>query len=274
MPITWNLSSKFSITKGDRISVLLRSGILIMTDGMSFSTLPWTPRSPHNPILITPILELSRKFGIDRMREQIHQHLESDWPQTLQDWDKLESNIELMANGSDVQRIDDYFPEPASAIKLARQFDFPSILPAAFYHLSRLSILDDWDKTHADPALCIQNPTKRTARWELLSAKDFRCLLLGKEELAGCLHGFKTGQSRHKNIDLLGLGKRDECNVGEEAWKNIISNSCSQSADPLTLIKSSITSKVQHCPTCAKALRAVRAQIWERLGNFFHLKDE
>ncbi|KAF8121129.1 hypothetical protein EV363DRAFT_1366668 [Boletus edulis] len=226
------------------------------------SDLPWMPRSPCYPELITPILDLSRKYGITRMYAQIMRHLESDWPQTLNDWDKLERDITETKN-SDADRIDDHSPEPAAAIKLAHRFDIPSILPAAFYHLSRLSIQDDWDKTHADPSISIRNPTKRTAKWGLLSVEDFRCLLLGKAELADFLRGcINPGTPQFMNTS------RQEV---VETW-DVIINPCLQSADPLALLKS-LAAKREHLLLGAE-IQVLRAQIWEKLGDFFHVKDE
>ncbi|KAF8121079.1 hypothetical protein EV363DRAFT_1187321 [Boletus edulis] len=216
------------------------------------SDLPWLPRSPCYPELITPILDLSRKYGITRMYAQIMRHLESDWPQTLNDWDKLERDITETKN-SDADRIDDHSPEPAAAIKLAHRFDIPSILPAAFYHLSRLSIQDDWDKTHADPSISIRNPTKRTAKWGLLSAKDFRCLLLGKAELADFLRGCINPEDlRHSHM-----------------WQGILVK-CLQSADPLAELKSSAAQNI----LLRAKIQVLRGRIWEKLGDFFHVKDE
>ncbi|KAF8121087.1 hypothetical protein EV363DRAFT_1366836 [Boletus edulis] len=238
------------------------------------SDLPWMPRNPHYPELITPILDLSRKYGIDRIQAQIVRHLESDWPQTLSDWDKVERDIAAIRGDSDTDRIDDYFPEPAAAIKVAHQFDIPSILPAAFYHLSRLSVLDDWDKTHADPSIDIQNPTRRTARWGLLSGKDYRCLLLGKAELANFLRGcINPGDLRHSQTN-----RWESCAEGEEIWKDIL-DKCLQSADPLALLKSMKERKnSKRCQACVNTLTAkiqvVRTQIWEKLGDLFHMKDE
>ncbi|KAH0832975.1 hypothetical protein J3R83DRAFT_11953 [Lanmaoa asiatica] len=252
MPITLQPSSKFSITKvpyHGRLAALI------------------TLRSSLQS------LDLSRKYWIHRVDEQVSSHLESDWPQTLKDWDKLERDIEFMMNDSDVEHIDDCLPEPAAAIELAHEFYIYSVLPSAFYHLSRLSILDDWDKTHADSAISIRNPRQRTARWGLLSAKDLRCLLLGKAEFAGFLR-FATFKSRES------FGKsQDECGIGERLWKDICDR-CSQSADPLALLKSLASlegDESQHCSTCAKALRAripaVRAKIWTKLDDLFHLND-
>lgn len=254
-----------------------------MTDQMSFSTLPWVPRSLNYPAfisVITPILDLSRKYGINRMREQIQGHLESDWPQTLKEWDKLEREIEFMGNDSGAH--DNCLPETVATIKLARQFDIPSILPAAFYHLSRLSILNDWDKAHADPSTHIRNPTKRTAQWGLLSAKDFHCLLLGKAELAEFLQGcIDVGGLRHQKDSIWG-GKTSldgECEAGKGLWKDLCDR-CSRSADPLALLRSSVGSKVAEvkCSTCTKRLveeiARARAKVWEKLGDLFHLEDE
>ena len=245
-----------------------------MADRIFFSDLP-VPRSPHFPSLITPILELARKYGIDRMYAQIVRNLERDWPQTLKDWDALEREVSFIKNDLGVDRIDDHLPEPASVIQLARQFDIPGVLPSAFYHLSRLSVLDDWDKIHADPSLQIRNPTQRTARWGLLSAEELHCLLLGKAELADFLCGcINTKDFQH----VTSIVSRREvwCEVAEGLWKDILDR-CLQSADPLALLKAPVDGeKAQRCHICANALRAkmlvVRAQVWEKLEDLFHLK--
>lgn len=253
----------------------------MMTDQTSLSTLPWVPRSPHYPGFVTPILEISRKYEIDRIREQIEGHIESDWPQTLHDWDRLEREIKSMTKDTRIKCIDDYLPEPAAAIKLAHQFDIPTILPTAFYHLSRLSILDDWDKTHADPPITTLNRTQRTAKWGLLSARDFHCLLLGKAEFAEILRRC-IGAEELVHTRIIARTREtlhEQCRVGEAAWRAICDR-CSLSADPLALLESeSIGSEddKSRCPTCIVGLRAkiptVRAMIWEKLGILFHLKD-
>lgn len=222
------------------------------------------------------------------MYVQIVKNLECDWPQTLRDWDKLEKEIKSITSDVGVERIDDCFPEPAAAIKLANQFNITSILPSAFYHLSRISILDDWDQTHADPSISIRN-TKRTARWDQLSAKDFHRLLLGKAKIASFLRGcINTRDLRHIHTTsgMMGFGvdgttkrhKNEYCEVGEGLWKNILDR-CLQSADPLTLLRTWIEEgTARDCDTCTNTLKAkipaVRAQIWEKLRGLFHLKDE
>lgn len=256
---------------------ILYSSLRVLTCQVSLSDLPWVPRSPHYPVLVTPIFDLSRKYAIDRVYAQIVRHLESDWPQTLSDWDKLERYIEFVTNNSNsgVERIDDHFPEPAAAIKLARQFDTSSILPAAFYHLSRLSVLDDWDKIHVDPSIAIRNPTNRTARWDLLSAQDFHCLLLGKAELANFLRGcINATDLRHVTNIRMGV----HCEVGMKQWKDIVDR-CLQSANALAVLKNSMQEGTNpNCCICTNALKAkiarVRGEIWEKLGDLFHLKNK
>ena len=243
---------------------------------MPYSTLPWMPRSPHYPDIVTPILELSKKYGIDRIHDQVKGHLESDWPQTLRDWDNLEKDIKFMTDDPDaVGLIDDHFPEPAAAIKVARQFDIPSILPAAFYHLSRLSILDDWDKTGMVPSeyKSTQNHTRRTARWMLLSAQDFRCFLLAKAKFAEIVREWKDLPGRHKVRSGRGT---EECEVAERLWKDI-HDRCLQSTDPLALLQSRIEFVMggDYCQTCANGLRdkirALRREIWDKLGELCRL---
>lgn len=51
--------------------------------------------------------------------------------------------VEIWYDAGNRLYVDDHFPEPTSAIRLARVCDIPDILPAAFDHLSRLSIHND-----------------------------------------------------------------------------------------------------------------------------------
>jgi hypothetical protein len=76
---------------------------------------------------------------------------------------------------------DELFPEPASAIRLARERNIPTILPAAFYHLSRLSIENDWGRADMQSE-GVKNGC--AAEWSLLTADDLRCLLTGQAKLS------------------------------------------------------------------------------------------
>lgn len=99
-------------------------------------------------------LRLATKYQVDALRSRIVRHFEADWPRTLAEWDRLESEIDSMMeehqdekNLEDFNQVDGLFlderlPEPAAAIRLAIEFGIPSILPAAFYTLARTT--PDW----------------------------------------------------------------------------------------------------------------------------------
>ena len=70
--------------------------------------------------------------------------LEEDWPTTLEEWDEDERYLTTLRTklygGKCDPFLDDFTPEPCTAIRLVRNCQITSILPvAAFYHLSRLS---------------------------------------------------------------------------------------------------------------------------------------
>jgi hypothetical protein len=133
---------------------------------------------------------------MDHLQDRIVRHVEADWPQSLWQWDMLEAEILVMeetwCNEYKNGPIDDYLPEPTSAIRLARECDIPSILPATFYHLSRLSIEDSWCNAHTSSINPVEPEVphwhsfygNRTADWTILSAQDYICLLQGKAKLA------------------------------------------------------------------------------------------
>lgn len=140
---------------------------------------------------------MANKYQVDSIRQQIVERLESDWPQSFVDWQRQQAEfqvqLEYFTHTNDANfhyekpsRLDNAFPEPASAIRLARECDIPSILPAAFYHLSRLTIDDDWDTARrkhdptTHPWVVYSPATHRTVRWPLLTAEDLRCMLAGK----------------------------------------------------------------------------------------------
>lgn len=143
------------------------------------------------------MLLLANKYQVDSIRRRIVEHLEADWPQSALAWERLEAEVEVMSTRFYDQHsstvvdglpLDDALPEPASAIRLARECNIPSILPAAFYHLSRLSIEDDWDRVRKTPGDLteysqLRGPEQRTAHWSLLDGDDMRRVLRGKANI-------------------------------------------------------------------------------------------
>ena len=159
-------------------------------------TLPFNQLDLATLPLLRGVLAVANKYEMDRLWQQVVLRLEANWPQTLWQWDWLEAEIHAMEltwvqahGGSDVPYLNDHLPEPVSTIALAHDYNIPTLLPSAFYHLSCLSIYDDRCTT------CMQKKEgsyyaesllegQCTADWLLLSSRDYVCLLKGWLELS------------------------------------------------------------------------------------------
>ncbi|KAA1475924.1 hypothetical protein DENSPDRAFT_806439 [Dentipellis sp. KUC8613] len=149
------------------------------------------PFDPETPLQVRPLLAIADKYQVETLRNLIVERLEADWPQTLGKWDHAEEAARQAVLPVDLDKDaypDDLHPEPASAIRLARDFDIPTILGPAFYHLSRIDISQDWDKYRAldvngrQKRACLPRDAHRvrTTRWNLLEKEDYISLLRGR----------------------------------------------------------------------------------------------
>jgi hypothetical protein len=243
--------------------------------------LPFKRLDPRTPLLVRQILQLANKYSMDHFRNRIVEHIELDWPKTIYQWDLLETEIRSIRSLWTVERrnepdqiafIDDHLPEPASAIRLARDCDIPSILPAAFYHLSRLSpVYDDWHGLRQET----QGDSRRTAKWELLATEDFICLLKGRERLSEAVCELQFAQV-FDSEDHYGV----DCNASERR-KVIqeIRDQCQRSRDILQTARR-LQEKLaygQICGLCYSSVRQeltrFRRQLWLQLPEFFGLAE-
>lgn len=222
--------------------------------------------------------------------------VKADWPKTLARWDLNESHIQATIAYFDRQRAerdfhdyaDDVIIEPCSAIRFGRTYPLPEILPAAFYHLSRLPPIfengSDWHWQHVIEG-------GRTADWGLLGRDDYQTLLLGKSEIrkwmknlvsvwgasqwarishpprGGCEgHPWWTQQMERRLLELLA---EDELDV-----LGILSNLAKQFTEEHENDKTD--SKL--CSSClsrlARALNEYRQKFWDGLPRFFELGVE
>lgn len=80
--------------------------------------------------------------------------------------------------------LDDFTPEPAAVIRLARECDVPELLPIAFYHLSRISTAAEYPANNASrhPRLA-DAQYARSARFSILTRNDLITLTFGKENM-------------------------------------------------------------------------------------------
>lgn len=149
---------------------------------------------PENPIHAEPILRIATKYQLDRIHDSVVSQLALDWPSTLSEWVGFETYMGSRHQGTGSNAcFDQIVPEPASAIVVAKTFGISSVLPAAFYSLSRVYLQNDWDKNHRlrlvasipgpgphsiDKSV---NTHEATARWRMLGLQDFRNLSQGRE---------------------------------------------------------------------------------------------
>lgn len=259
------------------------------------SELPFPRLDPRTPDAVRTILLMANKYQVDFVRRIIVTRLESDWPQTIEAWQRLEHEIEGMRedarggvwNGTrgPSLELDNALPEPASAIRLARECNIPSILPPAFYHLSRLSIEDDWDLVRSYGPKKLTDVRKpqlsygfRSARWSLLRAEDFRCLLIGKlaiEKHRACHSGLLPCR-RSDGDDA--TDDWEECALEDEPenlknFNNRIRDASTSDTDLLKVLgreQKYFMESWLFCWECREQIEN-RLNIWKKLPEYFAL---
>ncbi|KAG2028836.1 hypothetical protein BDR03DRAFT_882568 [Suillus americanus] len=243
----------------------------------------YLPRSPPlyprltrcAPRVIYHLLNLSNKYEMNQLRLEVVHQLEADWPTSLARWDQLEGEIAGLADsdGDSMCSLstEDPLPDPASAIQLAHECQVPTILPAAFYHLSRLTIRCQLDK----PSRC--KPWRRTANWGLLTAGDLRRLLLGREGLLQIADSMlSTGAS---DVDSQIHWMVDRCRGSQRIEvMDKIRGECQSAPDILATLRG--CTAMEELPTCQicrrrirDRLKQVRHALWTRLPKLFQLED-
>jgi len=255
------------------------------------ATLTYQRHDPDTPLRAMETLRLATKYGIDSIRNLIIRHIEADWPKTLKEWDSF--SAEMKSLGADGEpHADDVFPEPASAIRLALDFDCPSILPAAFYMLSSLAFSQDWDKIRRSQR---RPRAKLSVRWNLLNQSDLLRLGRGREKLFkkmenirllaglaetadGCEYGVDSSDEEDEHMDELS----PEC-----PFNKAMDDACSRAfrlyqdpyPDVLGILQylSEFCRGYRECRSCAylaeKAYKATRQESWDRLSKTFELRQ-
>ncbi|PSR75832.1 hypothetical protein PHLCEN_2v8864 [Hermanssonia centrifuga] len=170
------------------------------------STIAPKKMDPDLPLRVRGILKLAEKYQIDSVRQLIIQRLEVDWPQNVSEWYLFVAAKErerILRNKSiHSPTIDSMFPEPASAIRLAMEFNIPSILPAAYYMLVQTDPSETW-------TIATQNSA---ARWQLLDNTDFVHYIRGRHELATSLTSIS--ESIYGFSDSWSTDGREFCHTG------------------------------------------------------------
>ncbi|EIW87225.1 hypothetical protein CONPUDRAFT_96559 [Coniophora puteana RWD-64-598 SS2] len=226
---------------------------------------------PQNPNKIRGLMHLARKYQITPLLDRLIKHLKEDWPQTLTEWDVIEGEVKARLESQvdygydDHVYVDEVFPEPGTTIRLAREMDIPVVLPAVFYHLSRLKITRERTSEITDFKII----GGRTADWSALSEEDLRCLLYGRENL----QEYKSIACRplifscsHKECDAL----KTLCSAIQVLY---------DSKDILTGLKDFVPkdqyTQKELCVSCwlkvNNLAQNARMDIWKKLPKFFRL---
>ncbi|KAH0836409.1 hypothetical protein J3R83DRAFT_8010 [Lanmaoa asiatica] len=135
-----------------------------LVDGPNFGN-----NDPADFQVVSGVLRLATKYVVDSLRSKALDHLSVAWPATLKGWDAREDtsrSFELQAGSEGI------YPSPIAIINLAREVNAPSLLPSAFYDLSRYSFSQIFDYGESFEEGAWQCP---------LSPIDMQRLSLGKE---------------------------------------------------------------------------------------------
>lgn len=215
------------------------------------------------------VLSMSTKYQVEHIRAVIVEHLESDWPQSLEEWDVLW--------GGYPRRVFMPFqaPEPCSVINLARKYDIPNILPAAFYALSCIDLCnDEWDPRGSTREIYSWSwDFDAQARWPLLSPSDMLRLMKGRDKIrSGLVNPLKVDHNPNAT---------PACTCGQ-TW---LDQRCPVSVlmtrrDPLRSLKVLVVETYHShgiCVPCKSAIRDVlirrRETIWNSLRGYFDLLE-
>lgn len=224
---------------------------------------------------------MATKYQIESLCTRIVQHVQADWPTTLQEWDRFEAETNLILKehqDKDDRLINglhfhERIPEPCSAIRLAREFNIPQILPAAFYTLAQIEPSEDMDDPAVMSSFITFRGVSRLARWSQLSAKDYRSLLRG-------LYDLRLEMSLLQRLQLhkSGCESKEDCEV---LWNTNMNNvtyaARNMSVDVLQAWKIAChESDGDFCAPCLAAcrryVREKRESWWASLPDYFCLE--
>ena len=78
---------------------------------------------PNKPVSLSGVVRLADKYLIEPLREHLVEQVVSDWPQTLDEWEKWKAEISRIEKGLEKsERLCDHIPEPVTAINFATKF--------------------------------------------------------------------------------------------------------------------------------------------------------
>ncbi|KAH8113883.1 hypothetical protein DFH11DRAFT_1743985 [Phellopilus nigrolimitatus] len=241
------------------------------------TSIPFKKFDPNTPLLVVATLNMATKYEMTAVRERIVKHVEEDWPIDLAGWDIFEDNVLGLERYKPDALLDRIIPEPASAIMLARRFNIPRILPAAFYCLSMINAHHDWSN-HVEPDSTDETSDDgsedwpmdlgtKTARWSLLSAKDLLDLTRGIEVL----------KKKGTNLNIDYSESKTICGSScPETFRDAVDDIKSEASEhDLIYALRNVDDDCLDCSHCqsrfSRKVKSLRESIWESLPRYFNL---
>jgi len=258
-------------------------------DGPNFGN-----NDPADFRMVSGILRLSTKYLVDSLRAKALAHLSIAWPNSLKGWDAREdlARADEMRSGG----MSTIYPSPADIINLAREVNAPSLLPSAFYDLSRYhytQIFEQDDEHNCPSIACLP-----------LSNADLQRLALGKEASQHAITTLIRSMGLHSQPHLLGhhghshrscrrdfselvtlatqhylfdreRGCTDPLYVAEELGQPLYDFGQSSSGEEARFAESRRSAEVSECEACARALATwatrERERMWKMIPLWFRL---
>ncbi|KAF5326275.1 hypothetical protein D9611_000481 [Ephemerocybe angulata] len=239
--------------------------------------------------VVSAILRLSTKYGVEHVRTEMLRKLTSTWPRNLLAWDMRESN----ATNAGLYKPRAIYPHPIMMIPLFREIKAYEYLPAAFYDLSRCvasDIVSGWSYP-ADPS----------STWHL-GLDEIMTVLKGKEQASRFLSTFIVNELEGREPSPLCIFKSDVdpmkrriCPAAFEAVTFEIVRDCNgvvchRITDPLFAILDAYLMQKRDnpigrgritfrcCDFCkeefAGAVETARNALWQKLPSWFGIKLE
>ncbi|KIJ55806.1 hypothetical protein M422DRAFT_200144 [Sphaerobolus stellatus SS14] len=232
----------------------------------------WGDNGPEDFETVAGVLRLSHKYLIDQLRTKAIVHLEKAWPTTLEAWDAREE-IARWYDGETSPKGGRY-PNPIHVIELARAVNAHSLLPSAFYDISRFTFSAIFEMT---PGLFLQD-TQRLAIGKEASQVTVTNLItnLGHGRCATSKLGFPMSKtlSCHSPVSC----RKDFSELVELATQHYLFDRERGCTDPLYVAEELgqlKSAELSECKACAYALETwsnkEREKIWRSIPTWFRL---
>ncbi|KAG6857454.1 hypothetical protein H0H87_003521 [Tephrocybe sp. NHM501043] len=241
--------------------------------------------------IVSGVLRLSTKYLIDILRGKALDHLSKAWPSNLKGWDRREDlarshEADVTSNGSHL------YPHPIAVINLAREVNAPSLLPAAFYDLSRYPFSNIFEPNEEDQTFRPLLPGSSA-----LSATDLQRLCLGKEASQQAITAMIPAMGASQNIRPAQLNKshsrkpslnaicvsapacrKDFSELVDLATQHYLFDRERGCYDPLYVAEELgqlKSAEFSECKACARSLEAwaarEREKMWKSIPTWFRL---